>query len=49
MEKEAPLGEPIIKGLLKFWPKTCSTKEVGLTAADLHLQCCDAFLGPLPQ
>jgi len=28
MEKEAPLGEPIIKGLLKFWPKTCSTKEV---------------------
>jgi serine/threonine-protein phosphatase 2A regulatory subunit B' len=28
MEKEATLGEPIIKGLLKFWPKTCSTKEV---------------------
>ncbi|CAF2061073.1 unnamed protein product [Rotaria magnacalcarata] len=28
VEKDPALGEPIIKGLLKFWPKTCSTKEV---------------------
>ncbi|CAM4852570.1 unnamed protein product [Rotaria socialis] len=28
IEKDPALGEPIIKGLLKFWPKTCSTKEV---------------------
>ncbi|CAF3393688.1 unnamed protein product [Rotaria sp. Silwood1] len=28
IEKDPSLGEPIIKGLLKFWPKTCSTKEV---------------------
>ncbi|CAF1354030.1 unnamed protein product [Adineta steineri] len=28
IEKDPALGEPIIKGLIKFWPKTCSTKEV---------------------
>ncbi|CAF1562704.1 unnamed protein product [Adineta ricciae] len=28
IEKDPALAEPIIKGLLKFWPKTCSTKEV---------------------
>ncbi|CAF0916454.1 unnamed protein product [Didymodactylos carnosus] len=28
IEKDLSLSEPIIRGLLKFWPKTCSTKEV---------------------
>lgn len=28
MEKDSSLSEPIVKGLLKFWPKTCSQKEV---------------------
>ncbi|CAF4945971.1 unnamed protein product [Rotaria socialis] len=28
IEKESLLGELVIKGLLKFWPKTCSTKEI---------------------
>ena len=29
LEKDPTLTEPVIKGLLKFWPKTCSQKEVG--------------------
>ncbi|CAD5122883.1 DgyrCDS11283 [Dimorphilus gyrociliatus] len=28
LEKDATLTEPVVKGLLKYWPKTCSTKEV---------------------
>jgi serine/threonine-protein phosphatase 2A regulatory subunit B' len=28
LEKDAMLTEPVVKGLLKFWPKTCSQKEV---------------------
>lgn len=28
IEKDANLAEPVILGLLKFWPKTCSFKEV---------------------
>ena len=28
LEKDANLTEQVIKGLLKFWPKTCSQKEV---------------------
>ncbi|XP_053469538.1 serine/threonine-protein phosphatase 2A 56 kDa regulatory subunit alpha isoform [Ictalurus furcatus] len=28
LEKDASLTEPVIRGLLKFWPKTCSQKEV---------------------
>lgn len=28
IEKEATLTEPVVQGLLKFWPKTCSFKEV---------------------
>jgi len=28
LEKDATLTEQVIKGLLKFWPKTCSQKEV---------------------
>lgn len=28
MEKDLTLSESIVKGLLKFWPKTCSQKEV---------------------
>uniref|UniRef100_A0A1A7XBS8 Serine/threonine protein phosphatase 2A regulatory subunit n=2 Tax=Iconisemion striatum TaxID=60296 RepID=A0A1A7XBS8_9TELE len=28
MEKDPKLTEPVIRGLLKFWPKTCSQKEV---------------------
>ncbi|CAF0873854.1 unnamed protein product [Adineta steineri] len=28
IEKETLLGELIIKSLIKYWPKTCSTKEV---------------------
>ena len=31
LEKDATLTEQVIKGLLKFWPKTCSQKEVGIT------------------
>ncbi|KAG0714285.1 Serine/threonine-protein phosphatase 2A regulatory subunit pptr-1 [Chionoecetes opilio] len=27
LEKDPTLTEPVIKGLLKFWPKTCSQKE----------------------
>ncbi|KAM6459674.1 serine/threonine-protein phosphatase 2A 56 kDa regulatory subunit alpha isoform 1-T1 [Liasis olivaceus] len=28
LEKDVTLTEPVIRGLLKFWPKTCSQKEV---------------------
>lgn len=28
LEKDATLTEPVVKGLLKYWPKTCSQKEV---------------------
>jgi len=28
IEKDATLSETVIKGLLKYWPKTCSFKEV---------------------
>lgn len=28
LEKDATLTEQVMKGLLKFWPKTCSQKEV---------------------
>ena len=28
LEKDPNLTEPVINGLLKFWPKTCSQKEV---------------------
>jgi len=28
LEKDAALTEPVVLGLLKFWPKTCSQKEV---------------------
>lgn len=28
LEKDSTLTEPVVKGLLKFWPKTCSQKEV---------------------
>ncbi|XP_055880561.1 serine/threonine-protein phosphatase 2A 56 kDa regulatory subunit epsilon isoform-like [Biomphalaria glabrata] len=28
LEKDASLTEDVIKGLLRFWPKTCSQKEV---------------------
>lgn len=28
LEKDATLTEPVMRGLLKFWPKTCSQKEV---------------------
>lgn len=28
LEKDPMLTEPVIRGLLKFWPKTCSQKEV---------------------
>uniref|UniRef100_A0A8C1UQ05 Serine/threonine protein phosphatase 2A regulatory subunit n=1 Tax=Cyprinus carpio TaxID=7962 RepID=A0A8C1UQ05_CYPCA len=28
LEKDPALTEPVIRGLLKFWPKTCSQKEV---------------------
>ncbi|XP_074662971.1 serine/threonine-protein phosphatase 2A 56 kDa regulatory subunit epsilon isoform-like isoform X2 [Tubulanus polymorphus] len=28
LEKDAALTEQVVKGLLKFWPKTCSQKEV---------------------
>lgn len=26
--KDPTLTEPVVKGLLKYWPKTCSQKEV---------------------
>uniref|UniRef100_V9KWM8 Serine/threonine protein phosphatase 2A regulatory subunit n=1 Tax=Callorhinchus milii TaxID=7868 RepID=V9KWM8_CALMI len=28
LEKDVTLMEPVIRGLLKFWPKTCTQKEV---------------------
>uniref|UniRef100_A0A7D9N0E7 Serine/threonine protein phosphatase 2A regulatory subunit n=1 Tax=Xenopus tropicalis TaxID=8364 RepID=A0A7D9N0E7_XENTR len=28
LEKDTTLTDPVIRGLLKFWPKTCSQKEV---------------------
>lgn len=28
IEKDATLAEPVVRGLLKYWPKTCSQKEV---------------------
>lgn len=28
LEKDATLTEHVVRGLLKFWPKTCSQKEV---------------------
>ncbi|NXP33906.1 2A5E phosphatase, partial [Leiothrix lutea] len=28
LEKDPSLTEPVIRGLMKFWPKTCSQKEV---------------------
>lgn len=28
IEKDPTLAEPVIQGLLKYWPKTCSFKEV---------------------
>lgn len=28
LEKDPTLTEPVIQGLLKYWPKTCSQKEV---------------------
>lgn len=28
LEKDPSLTEPVVRGLLKFWPKTCSQKEV---------------------
>nr|CAD7393522.1 unnamed protein product [Timema cristinae] len=28
LEKDATLTESVVKGLLKFWPKTCSQKEI---------------------
>ncbi|XP_014249434.1 serine/threonine-protein phosphatase 2A 56 kDa regulatory subunit epsilon isoform isoform X1 [Cimex lectularius] len=28
IEKDATLTEPVVRGLLKYWPKTCSQKEV---------------------
>lgn len=27
LEKDASLTEPVVRGLLKYWPKTCSQKE----------------------
>jgi len=29
LEKDPSLTEPVVKGLLKYWPKTHSPKEVG--------------------
>ena len=37
LEKDANLTEQVIKGLLKFWPKTCSQKEVSFSCARLNL------------
>ena len=37
LEKDATLTEQVIKGLLKFWPKTCSQKEVCII---LLIACC---------
>lgn len=35
LEKDATLTEPVVKGLLKYWPKTCSQKEVRF----MHFLC----------
>jgi len=37
LEKDSTLTEPVVKGLLKFWPKTCSQKEVN------YCCCCCCF------
>ncbi|XP_009886862.1 PREDICTED: serine/threonine-protein phosphatase 2A 56 kDa regulatory subunit alpha isoform [Charadrius vociferus] len=37
LEKDTTLTEPVIRGLLKFWPKTCSQKEVGFVSCFLCL------------
>ena len=48
LEKDANLTEQVIKGLLKFWPKTCSQKEVKIVnrTQNVHLFLCliDAVL-----
>lgn len=35
LEKDATLTEPVFKGLLKIWPKTCSQKEVNLRGENI--------------
>ncbi|XP_031408029.1 serine/threonine-protein phosphatase 2A 56 kDa regulatory subunit alpha isoform [Meleagris gallopavo] len=42
LEKDTTLTEPVIRGLLKFWPKTCSQKEVGSVFSLQFLVYCDA-------
>ncbi|XP_016132899.1 protein phosphatase 2, regulatory subunit B', epsilon [Sinocyclocheilus grahami] len=34
LEKDPTLTEPVIRGLLKFWPKTCSQKEMNSALFD---------------
>ena len=36
LEKDSTLTEPVVKGLLKFWPKTCSQKEVNYCCCFHH-------------
>uniref|UniRef100_A0A672P4F7 Serine/threonine protein phosphatase 2A regulatory subunit n=1 Tax=Sinocyclocheilus grahami TaxID=75366 RepID=A0A672P4F7_SINGR len=36
LEKDPTLTEPVIRGLLKFWPKTCSQKEVMAISALIY-------------
>ena len=45
LEKDPTLTEEVIRGLLKYWPKTCSQKEVRTFPVDPLWTPC----GPLPR
>ena len=49
LEKDANLTEQVIKGLLKFWPKTCSQKEVNTRASQTFGATTGFFLDFLRQ
>uniref|UniRef100_A0A8C7MLW5 Protein phosphatase 2 regulatory subunit B'alpha n=1 Tax=Oncorhynchus kisutch TaxID=8019 RepID=A0A8C7MLW5_ONCKI len=46
LEKDPTLTEPVIRGLLKFWPKTCSQKEVCLSGCFGLFLCYDCLITP---
>ncbi|XP_055720996.1 serine/threonine-protein phosphatase 2A 56 kDa regulatory subunit epsilon isoform-like isoform X3 [Salvelinus fontinalis] len=47
LEKDPALTEPVIRGLLKFWPKTCSQKENCLNSSGHGLKCVKHSTGML--
>uniref|UniRef100_A0A8C3M0L9 Serine/threonine protein phosphatase 2A regulatory subunit n=1 Tax=Chrysolophus pictus TaxID=9089 RepID=A0A8C3M0L9_CHRPC len=44
LEKDPSLTEPVIRGLMKFWPKTCSQKEVNELLLILEIQIYEFLL-----